>query len=217
LRLESESAALLVEIARHKSVKPFLGESLSPHAFHVPLQYHGALKQALIAVGWPVEDLAGYVAGETLEIDLRADRFTLRDYQKDAAEIFYYAGSERGGSGVIVLPCGAGKTIVGLTAMALAGQSTLILTTSRTSVEQWRRELLEKTTLRSDFVCSIICRLFKLILLVFPAFPPLSRSSRKTTKPFYIIRFTTVPYSTTICTAVCCSDFSSLIQVSLDI
>jgi DNA excision repair protein ERCC-3 len=150
LRLESEDAALLADIARHRSVKPFLGESLSPHAFHVPLQYRGALKQALIAVGWPVEDLAGYVAGETLEIDLRADRFTLRDYQKDAAEIFYYAGSERGGSGVIVLPCGAGKTIVGLTAMTLAGQSTLILTTSRTSVQQWRRELMEKTTLRSD-------------------------------------------------------------------
>ncbi|MBO0859457.1 MAG: DEAD/DEAH box helicase [Chloracidobacterium sp.] len=150
LRLESKDAALLAEVARHKSVKPFLGEALSPHAYRVPLQHRGALKQALIAVGWPVEDLAGYVAGEPLEIDLRANQFTLRDYQKDAAEIFYYAGSERGGSGVIVLPCGAGKTIVGLAAIALAGQSTLILTTSRTSAQQWRRELLEKTTLRSE-------------------------------------------------------------------
>ncbi len=72
LRLESEDAGLLAEIALHKSVKPYLGESLSPHAFAVPLQYRGALKQALIAVGWPVEDLAGYVAGDTLEIELRA-------------------------------------------------------------------------------------------------------------------------------------------------
>jgi DNA excision repair protein ERCC-3 len=148
LRLESEDAALLAEIARHKSVKPYLGASLSPQAFHVPLQFRGALKQALIAVGWPVEDLAGYVAGEALEIELRTERFTLRDYQEGAAETFYFSGSERGGSGVIVLPCGAGKTIVGLTAMALVGQSTLILTTSRTSVQQWRRELLDKTSLQ---------------------------------------------------------------------
>src|SRR6266511_949420 len=109
-----------------------------------------ALKQALIAVGWPVEDLAGYVVGEALEIELRADRFILRDYQEDAAETFYFSGSERGGSGVIVLPCGAGKTIVGLTAMALVSQSTLILTTSRTSMRQWRRELLDKTSLQAD-------------------------------------------------------------------
>ncbi len=148
LRLESEDAALLAEIARHKSVKPYLGASFSAQAFHVPLQFRGALKQSLIAVGWPVEDLAGYVTGEPLEIELRADHFTLRDYQEDAAETFYFSGSERGGSGVIVLPCGAGKTIVGLTAMALVSQSTLILTTSRTSMQQWRRELLDKTSLQ---------------------------------------------------------------------
>src|SRR6266511_1604181 len=150
LRLESEDAALLAEIARHKSVKPYLGAQLSASAFHVPPQFRGALKQALIAVGWPVEDLAGYVVGEALEIELRADRFILRDYQEDAAETFYFSGSERGGSGVIVLPCGAGKTIVGLTAMALVSQSTLILTTSRTSMRQWRRELLDKTSLQAD-------------------------------------------------------------------
>ncbi len=150
LWLESEDEALLAEIARHKSVKPYLGVALSSHAFHVPLQFRGLLKQSLIAVGWPVEDLAGYVAGEALEIALRRDRFTLRDYQEDAAETFYFAGSERGGSGVIVLPCGAGKTIVGLTAMALLSQSTLILTTSRTSMQQWRRELLDKTSLQPD-------------------------------------------------------------------
>jgi DNA excision repair protein ERCC-3 len=150
LRLEAEDAALLAEIARHKSVKPYLGEQLSPRVFKVPLQFRGALKQALIAVSWPVEDLAGYATGEALELDLRADNFTLRDYQQDAAQNFYAVGSERGGSGVIVLPCGAGKTIVGMAAMALLGQSTLILTTSRTSMQQWRRELLDKTSLQAD-------------------------------------------------------------------
>jgi DNA excision repair protein ERCC-3 len=150
LRLESEDAALLAELARHKSVKPYLGSPLSAQALCVPLQFRGALKQSLVAAGWPVEDLAGYVTGEALEIELRADRFALRDYQEDAAETFYFSGSERGGSGVIVLPCGAGKTIVGLTAMALVSQSTLILTTSRTSMQQWRRELLEKTSLQAD-------------------------------------------------------------------
>ncbi len=150
LVLETEDEALLTEIARHKSVKPFLGKSLSARAFQVPLQFRGALKQALIAVGWPVEDLAGYVEGEALELKLRLDCFDLRDYQDDAAKVFYLAGSERGGSGVIVLPCGAGKTIVGMAALALLGQSTLILTTSRTSVQQWRRELLDKTTLQSE-------------------------------------------------------------------
>jgi DNA excision repair protein ERCC-3 len=150
LQLESEDAALLAEIARHKSVKPYLGEQLSPRVFKVPLQFRGVLKQALIAVSWPVEDLAGYATGEALELDLRADNFTLRDYQQDAAKNFHAAGSERGGSGVIVLPCGAGKTIVGMAAMALLGQSTLILTTSRTSMQQWRRELLDKTTLQPN-------------------------------------------------------------------
>ena len=107
----------------------------------------GPLKQALINVGWPAEDLAGYVEGEAFAIGLRLDRFHVRDYQREAANSFFAGGDERGGSGVVVLPCGAGKTIVGLAAMARCGQSTLILTTNRTSVHQWRRELLDKTDL----------------------------------------------------------------------
>jgi DNA excision repair protein ERCC-3 len=94
-----------------------------------------------------VEDLAGYVEGTPLQLALRHDHFALRDYQREAAEAFYVQGTARGGSGVIVLPCGAGKTIVGLAVMAQLCQSTLILTTGRTAVEQWRRELLDKTTI----------------------------------------------------------------------
>jgi superfamily II DNA or RNA helicase len=83
----------------------------------------------------------------------------VRDYQRQAAEAFYLAGSERGGSGVVVLPCGAGKTIVGLVAMDLVKQTTLVLTTSLTAVKQWRdhstisrtRRLIDVETHRAVF------------------------------------------------------------------
>src|SRR5213076_2386485 len=110
---------------------------------------------SLIQVGYPAEDLAGYVEGTPLPTNLRPVArtglpFTVRDYQREAANVFYAGGDVRGGSGVIVLPCGAGKTIVGLAAMALLQRSTLVLTTSITAVKQWRRELLDKTDLPDD-------------------------------------------------------------------
>ena len=147
LVLTSDDTALLVELTRHRAIKTYLGTPLTPNALTVPLRYRGALKQALTTVGWPVEDLAGYVEGLPLSLDLREDRFVPRDYQTEASEAFYQGGTVGGGSGVVVLPCGAGKTIVGLAVMAQVQQSTLILTTGQTSVAQWRRELLEKTTL----------------------------------------------------------------------
>lgn len=148
LVLTSDDRALLVELSRHRAIKAYLGEARSSNAFVVPVRYRGVLKQALTTAGWPVEDLAGYVEGLPLPVTLHADRLTLRDYQTDAASAFYQGGTAVGGSGVVVLPCGAGKTIVGLAVMAQVQQSTLILTTGQTSVAQWRRELLEKTTLR---------------------------------------------------------------------
>jgi DNA excision repair protein ERCC-3 len=127
---------------------PFLARRVDGVSFRVELGQRGVLKQALIAAGFPAEDLAGYVAGEPFPVRLRETaEFMVRDYQRQAAEAFYLAGSERGGSGVVVLPCGSGKTIVGLAAMELVGQTTLVLTTSVTAVQQWRRELLDKTTL----------------------------------------------------------------------
>ncbi len=115
----------------------------------------GLIKQALVRVGFPVEDLAGYESGDHLEFQLRSPDpenrpFAVRDYQERAAQAFYDRGSARGGAGVIVLPCGAGKTVVGIRSMHLYQVLTLVLTTNRSAVSQWKRELLARTTLRDD-------------------------------------------------------------------
>jgi DNA excision repair protein ERCC-3 len=157
LRLRCEDRPLLEELVRQPKVRQYLGERLDEQSYHVDPAHRGVLKQALIAVGYPAEDLAGYTEGAALPLRLRTAArsgmpFHVRDYQRDAAEIFYAGGEVRGGSGVIVLPCGAGKTIVGIAAMALLQRSTLVLTTSITAVKQWRRELLDKTDLDEDQV-----------------------------------------------------------------
>jgi DNA excision repair protein ERCC-3 len=115
------------------------------------------LKQALIAIGYPAEDLAGYLPGADLALTLcetsrSGHPFIVRDYQRDAADAFWAGGDVRGGSGVIVLPCGAGKTIVGIAAMAASQKSTLVLTTSQTAVHQWHHELLDKTDLADELI-----------------------------------------------------------------
>jgi DNA excision repair protein ERCC-3 len=115
----------------------------------------GEIKQTLLKAKFPVDDLAGYVAGDRLPLALRAvtsrgEPFSVRDYQRAAARAFFQDGSERGGSGVVVLPCGAGKTIVGIKVMDLYQTKTLILTTNRSAVSQWIRELLDRTTLTPD-------------------------------------------------------------------
>lgn len=155
LRLVCPDRLLLEELARHPVVRSYLGERLDAHSFCVPAAHRGLIKQALINVGYPAEDLAGYTPGAFLDVHLReicrsGVPFHLRAYQKEAAEIFYAGGDVRGGSGVIVLPCGAGKTIVGLAVMALLRCQTLVLTTSISAVKQWRRELLDKTNLTDE-------------------------------------------------------------------
>jgi DNA excision repair protein ERCC-3 len=115
----------------------------------------GNVKQALVKTGYPVKDLCGYVVGAPLEmrlrpVDLDGAAFHLRDYQIDAVAAFYQSGRESGGSGVIVLPCGAGKTIIGLATMAEIRSQTLIITTNNVSVHQWRDELIAKTTINAD-------------------------------------------------------------------
>jgi DNA excision repair protein ERCC-3 len=152
LRLVCKDKPLLEELARQPKVREYLGERLGPDRFAVESAFRGVLKQALIAIGYPAEDLAGYTEGAPLPLAVRelcrsGLPFHVRDYQRDAAEVFYAGGGVRGGSGVIVLPCGAGKTIVGMAAMTLVQRATLILTTSITAVKQWHREILDKTDL----------------------------------------------------------------------
>ncbi|MBI2920758.1 MAG: DEAD/DEAH box helicase [Planctomycetes bacterium] len=144
-------------LARDKAVGPHLEDRIDATRFRVLPAARGVLKQALVAAGFPAEDLAGYAAGEEMQVALRercrsGASFEVRDYQRGAADAFHLAGSDRGGSGVVVLPCGAGKTIVGMVAMAAVGQTTLIVATSLTSVKQWRREILDKTTLPEDAI-----------------------------------------------------------------
>lgn len=152
LKLICTDKPLLEELARQPKVKQYLGDKLDESSYVVEAAHRGVLKQALILVGYPAEDLAGYTEGAVLPVELRALArsglpFHVRDYQRDAASIFYAGGDVRGGSGVIVLPCGAGKTIVGIASMALVQRNTLVLTTSITAVKQWRREILDKTDL----------------------------------------------------------------------
>ena len=124
---------------------------LDPTSFGIDDAHRGVLKQALIAVGYPAEDLAGYTPGTAgLLLNLRHETLTglpflVRDYQKGAVDAFHAGGDVKGGSGVIVLPCGEGKTIVGLAALGVLQTETLVLTTSTTAVEQWRCEILDKT------------------------------------------------------------------------
>ena len=155
LVLQVEDKPLAELFQRHEQVWQLLGNRLSPTTFAIELGDRGLLKQALLAAGYPAEDLAGYLTGDDLTFSLRTetvagDPFHLRSYQKTAAELFYQAGKAKGGSGVIVLPCGAGKTMAGMAAMAEIQQKTLILTSSLTSVRQWQRELLDKTTLTEE-------------------------------------------------------------------
>jgi len=157
LRLITQDRPLLEELARQRGVRDYLGARLDETSFAIDDAFRGVLKQGLIAVGYPAEDLAGYTAGAALPIALRGAMrsglpFEVRDYQKGAVDAFYAGGDARGGSGVIVLPCGAGKTIVGLAAIAALRTETLILTTSTTAVEQWRREILDKTDLEPALI-----------------------------------------------------------------
>ncbi len=153
LWLTADSPALLEALLTDPSITQLLAPGGSPgEPLAVAPAARGPLKQALAALGWPVEDLAGYAEGEAFAIGLREQTTQVRDYQRAAAAAFYEAGTARGGSGVVVLPPGAGKTLVGLVAIALVGQSTLVLTTNRTSVNQWRREILARTDARPEQV-----------------------------------------------------------------
>jgi len=145
LVLAALDRAVLEEVLRHKRIAPMLGARIDADTVIVHASERGHLKQALLKIGWPAEDLAGYVDGEAHPIELHEDDWTLRDYQRQAVDGFW-----DGGSGVVVLPCGAGKTLVGAAAMAKAQATTLILVTTTVAGRQWKRELIARTSLTED-------------------------------------------------------------------
>jgi DNA excision repair protein ERCC-3 len=145
LILVSSDRAVLTEVLRSTKIKGLVGTRIDQDTVVVHPSERGHLKQVLLKLGWPAEDLAGYVDGEAHAISLNQRGWTLRPYQGQAADSFWY-----GGSGVVVLPCGAGKTIVGAAAMARASATTLILVTNTVAARQWRDELIKRTTLTAD-------------------------------------------------------------------
>ncbi|NJC72838.1 DEAD/DEAH box helicase [Planosporangium thailandense] len=145
LVLQASDRAVLIEVAKSKKLAGMLGAKVDADTVAVHPSERGRLKQALLKLGWPAEDLAGYVDGEAHPISLTEDGWSLRSYQREAVDSFW-----AGGSGVVVLPCGAGKTMVGAGAMAEAKATTLILVTNTVAGHQWKRELLARTSLTED-------------------------------------------------------------------
>jgi DNA excision repair protein ERCC-3 len=145
LVLRTTDRPVLEEVLRHRKIKPLIGSRIDDDRVLVHPSERGHLKQELLKVGWPAEDEAGYVDGEAHRIDLDTSTWSLRPYQQQAVDGFWH-----GGSGVVVLPCGAGKTLVGAGAMAQAQATTLILVTNTVSARQWRDELLKRTSLTDE-------------------------------------------------------------------
>jgi len=155
LILESDDSKLLGELWANSYVKKYLTGRDNDQGLIINENLRGDIKQALIKIGFPVEDLAGYVEGTPFDISVRDktrrdELFRIRGYQREASEVFYAGGSVRGGSGVIVLPCGAGKTIVGIEVMRMLKTHTLVLTTNTIAVRQWQNELCDKTNIAPE-------------------------------------------------------------------
>jgi len=145
LILITTDTAVLEEVIRAKKIAPLLGARIDAETITVLPSQRGQIKQSLLRLGWPAEDFAGYVDGQAHDISLVQKDWKIRPYQELAADGFFH-----GGSGVVVLPCGAGKTIVGAAAMAHVKATTLILVTNTIAARQWREELLKRTTLNED-------------------------------------------------------------------
>ncbi|MEM7538870.1 MAG: DNA repair helicase XPB, partial [Chloroflexota bacterium] len=155
LHLISDDKFIIVELMQQKRFTKYVIEQIDSTRLSMHPVMRGHIKQILVQLGFPAEDLAGYVKGDALKFSLRettvgGEDFAPRHYQQEAAEIFYAGGSESGGSGTIVLPCGAGKTIVGMTVMEKVQTSTLILAPNTVAVRQWINEIVDKTTLSRD-------------------------------------------------------------------
>ena len=153
--LTSHDTILLNEICNTKKIQQFIDTRIDDNEVKIRRNYRGHIKQALIKIGFPVEDLAGYEDGDPCPISMKQTSskghdFIIRDYQQSSVNSFYRGGGPEGGSGIVVLPCGAGKTIVGIAIMSLLQTETLILVTNTIALRQWKEELLDKTHLKTD-------------------------------------------------------------------
>ena len=153
----SEDAILLKEILHNKKMQAYIEAPVDEKSVIIKKMYRGHIKQTLIKMGFPVEDLAGYEEGDPCEIGLQDTiqgglPFIIRDYQQSAVNAFYRGGGSEGGSGIVVLPCGAGKTIVGIAIMSMLKTETLILVTNTIALRQWKDELIDKTTITPDMI-----------------------------------------------------------------
>lgn len=153
--LISEDSILLNEFFNTKKLQQFIDHRIDDNSLMIRPNFRGHIKQALIKIGFPVEDLAGYEEGDPCSIEMkelssRGSPFTIRDYQQSSVNSFYRGGGPEGGSGIVVLPCGAGKTIVGIAIMSLLQTETLILVTNTIALRQWKEELLDKTSVTED-------------------------------------------------------------------
>ncbi|AMA73611.1 MULTISPECIES: DNA repair helicase XPB [Aneurinibacillus] len=153
LVLAAAEPRIMEEIMSYVSIATLVGRQVNECEVIVPIAQRGMIKQTLLKLGFPVQDMAGYTDGERVTMALCEKRgFQLRDYQRAAVDAFYAGGSASGGNGVVVLPCGAGKTLVGIDTMVRFGMATLVLTSSTTSVRQWKNEILARTTLAEEQV-----------------------------------------------------------------
>jgi len=157
LRLSFSSSYVAKLVSNDRSLREMMVEDGRRH-WAIAVGHRGIFKQRALAAGWPIEDLAGFLPGAHLQVSLRdtmrhnGQPFHVRDYQLEAARRWYQDGKPSGGCGVVVLACGAGKTIVGMAAMSLVNTKTLILATNQAAVNQWIREILDKTSLTADQV-----------------------------------------------------------------
>ena len=155
--INSKDSILLNEILNHKKILAFISEKIDANNILIKPNFRGHIKQALIKIGFPVEDLAGYEEGEPCQIDLKSETgkgntFTIRDYQTSAINAYHRGGGPEGGSGIVVMPCGAGKTIIGIGVMSVLKTATLILVTNTIALRQWKEELLDKTSCTEDMI-----------------------------------------------------------------
>ncbi|MEL3905721.1 MAG: DEAD/DEAH box helicase [Treponema sp.] len=157
LCLHTEDDRIYQELKSSAKLTKYLLTSELPRTFLIALLNRGTVKQVLLKMGWPVRDMVPLKDGAPLDIQLRTmtkkeKDFIIRDYQREAAAAFTGNRGPGTGFGTIVLPCGAGKTIVGMLVMSLLNTDTLILTTNTAAVHQWKRELLDKTELEPDTI-----------------------------------------------------------------